>query len=884
MKKHNLRLNLPIYLATFIFAFCMVYQPALGQEEEAQTEMANQEEEVVIVTGTRRQDRTNVTSLSPIDVIDGDEFSSIGATEMDDLLRATVPSYQVNQHPIDDAGTLVRPATLRGLAPDQTLILVNGIRRHRSGVITFISDALTPGSQGVDLTPIPGMALNRVEVLRDGASAQYGSDAIAGVINFMLKEDRSGGAIELRTGQTFEGDGSINRLSANKGLPLGDSGYLNITAEYVTQGETQRNVERNDVSALIAKREAVGANTSGLGSSTQIWGQPIVHDSTNLFFNAGIEISPNTEAYAFGNWAQREVEGGFYFRNPDTRNGVFASGGVRLVGAITQEAYDTDACAQYRQAPASASADAAVIQADFDNLAALAADPNCFSFNELFPNGFTPRFGGNITDNSIAIGLRGEMQENLTYDISYYNGTNLNEFFIFNTVNAARGPDQPANYHHRPGDYRQSESSLHADFVAQAEPNFMENPLSIGFGLEWRRETFEVTAGNPYSWSAPDPGNRTTIENLLLQQGFTPASNGFSGFSPSQEGEWSRDNTSAYVDFEADFQDEWSGGLAFRFENYEDFGSNTQFKISAGKVFSPEISWRMTVSTGFRAPTPGQSNVRNVSTEYNATLRDLVETGLIPPTDPISVLKGGLPLEPEKSVNYSTGLSINDASGRVSSIDVFYVTVEDRITSSAGFSLTEEEVQTLLNQGVAGVTAGSVLRYFTNAWGTSTRGLEIVNSGAIDIPFLADGYSDLTIAASYVDTSVTDRDTGVISDRRAHNIENIQPRTRAVATFSHNRSNWRYMVRGSYWGAWAALDSGVPFPDDYSARFLTDLEVGYSLEEMNADLVLGFSNIFDQVPNEHPRGVTDSGQLYHEHSPFGGNGAMVYGRVVFTMD
>lgn len=866
-------------IVAFAFGICT---PVVNAQDE-DVEMSDQEEEVLIVTGTRRDDRTNVSSLAPIDVIVGSEFAANSALEMDDLLRSSVPSYQVNWHPIDDAATLVRPATLRGLAPDQTLILVNGIRRHRSGVITFISDALTPGSQGVDLTPIPSLALQRVEVLRDGASAQYGSDAIAGVINFILKEDNSGGSFEARTGQAFEGDGLINRFAGNVGLGFGDTGFVNITAEYYTQDETRRNVERNDVTALIAKRDAVGASTTGLGADTQIWGQPIIHESTNVFVNAGVEISPNASAYAFGNIGQREVEGGFYFRNPDTRNGVFASGGVRLVGAITQEAFDSDACAQYRVAPASASASTEAIQADFDNLAALAADPACFSFNAMFPNGFTPRFGANIFDNSLAVGIKGEYNDNLTYDVSYYNGRNLNEFFIFNTVNAARGPDQPPNHHHRPGDYMQTENSIHADFVMETAPTFIDAPLFIAFGAEWRRETFEVTAGNPYSWSAPNPNDRTAIENLLLQQGFTPASNGFSGFSPTQEGEWSRDNISLYIDFESDFTEDWSGGLALRYEDYEDFGTNTQFKVSLGNAISEDVAWRTTVSTGFRAPTPGQSNVRNVSTEYNAALRDLIETGLIPPTDPISMLKGGLPLEPERSINFSTGLTLGSVGGRVSSIDAFYIKLSDRIGSSGAFSLTEAEVTQLLNQGIAGVTAGSVLRYYTNAWGTRTRGIEIVNSGPLTLPFL-DGYTDLTIAASYVDTVVSKRDPDVVSDRRVYNIQNAQPKSRAVGTINHYMGPWRFLVRGSYWGAWSILDSGREFGDDYSARFLTDFEVAYNFEESNLEVVFGVHNVFDQVPNEHPRGVSDSGQLYHEYAPFGGNGGLVYGRVVYSMN
>ena len=880
-------------LTSVLVAGSMASAPlVVAQEEDEEEAVVAQADEVLIVTGTRRDDRTNVSALSPIDVISADELLTHLGGEMDDLLRATVPSYQVNWHPIDDAATLTRPATLRGLAPDQTLVLVNNVRRHRSGVITFISDALTPGSQGVDLSPIPTMALKQVEVLRDGAAAQYGSDAIAGVINFRLKDANNGGAFEVRTSQTLEGDGQQTRISGNIGLPLTDAGFLNLTGEYSTQDETRRNVERNDVSALIAKRNVVNASTEGLGPDTQIWGQPIIEPAISLFANSGIEISDTMSVYAFGNYAEREVDGGFYFRNPDTRNGVFASGGRRLVGAVTQEALDTNACEQYRLAPAPGPADPdnptdaeiAAIQADFANLAAIAADPACFSHNAAFPNGFTPRFGGTITDHSIAVGVKGEFSPSLTYDVSLYQGANTNEFKIM-SVNSARGPGQPPNGEFRPGDYIQSETSLNADFVAESNPTFIDAPLFIAFGAEWRRETFEINAGDPFSWSHPEDSRRTEYEQLLLQQGFTPASNGFSGFSPTSEGIWDRDNTSLYIDFESDFAPDWSGGLAVRYENYEDFGTNTQFKVSLGKAITEAVSWRMTVSTGFRAPTPGQSNVRNVSTEYDTEVRDLIETGLIPPTNPISVLRGGEALQPEQSVNFSTGLSFGGGGSRVSSVDYFYIQLSDRITTSGRFSLTQEEVDTLLNQGLAGVTTGGVLRYYTNAWATSTTGIEYVNSGPIDIPFLQEGATDLTIAASYVSTRVADIERAVIDARREFNIENIQPKTRATATVTHNQGPWRFLVRGSYWGAWSALDSGQRFADDYAARFLTDVEVGYTLQQAsNVELVVGAANIFDTFPTEHPRGVTDSGQLYHEHDPIGGNGTVLYGRVVYRLN
>lgn len=855
------------------------------------------------MTGTRRADRTVTESLSPIDVISSADLEKQGYSEMDDLLRTNVPSYQVNSHPIDDAGTLVRPAKLRGLAPDQTLILVNGQRRHRSSVINFISDGLTQGVQGPDLSAIPSAAVSRVEVLRDGAAAQYGSDAIAGVINFILKEDPSGGSLEASYGATQESDGETFQFKANLGLPLTDDGFVNITAEYLQQDETIRSVLRDDVEALIAKRELVGADTSGLSDQTQIWGGPIIHDSLNLLVNAGVQLSPIARLYAFASTSEREVEGGFYYRNPDTRNGVFRSGTgqPRLVGALNEAAWLSGSCAQYRQYAASASDGAAAVQADLDNLAALAADPNCYSRNAEYPNGFTPRFGGNMSDYTFAGGIEGEFNSGWRYDLSVYQGENEADFFIFNTVNSARGPDQPANAFFDPGTYVQSESSVQADFAYMLDAGFLNEPLHVAFGAEWREETFEVKAGDMYSIGAgnsktcgerltalgdgmtPQRTSACTTEELLNLAGFTPASNGFSGFSPQVAGEWSRANSSIYVDAETDLSDAFSLGAAVRFEDYDDFGSTTNGKLAARLTLSDTVALRGTIQTGFRAPTPGQSNVSNVSTVYNASVRDLVEQGLTPPTDPVAMFYGGQPLGPEESTNYTFGINWTADFGLNLTLDVFRIEVEDRLAPSREFSLTQADVDELDRLGIAGVTEGSTLTYYTNSWETETTGLEVVASWSMGLG-LPGGDTDFTLASSFIETEVVGFDAGTLDERRVFNIENLLPKTRTVVTANHYFGNWRFTGRMSYWGAWKAQDQGVvdaqgnPMPDEYGGEALFDLELAYSLDNGLTVLLAG-QNLFDAYPDMHPRGRTDSGQGYHEHSPFGFNGGYWYLRM-----
>ena len=886
--------SVPFLFSTFLFA-----GSAAAQEDESAQAGSSAVIEEIVVTGTRRADRTVTESLSPIDVVSNQELEKQGFTEMDDLLRTNVPSFQVNSHPIDDAGTLVRPAKLRGLAPDQTLILVNGQRRHRSAVINFISDGLTQGVQGPDLSAIPVSALDRVEVLRDGAAAQYGSDAIAGVINFILKEDASGGSLEASYGATTESDGETRQLKANFGLPLTDDGFINVTAEYLQQDESIRSVLRTDVAELIEKRELVGIDTAGLDDQTQIWGSPIIHDFVSIFVNSGLELNPFAKLYAFGNYAEREVEGGFYFRNPDTRNGVFRSGPgePRLVGALNESAYLEDACAAYRMLATSASDGPAAVQADFDNLAALAADPNCFSHNASFPNGFTPRFGGTVNDYSIAFGVEGEFKSELRYDLSAYYGQNEADFFIFNTVNSARGPDQPDRAYFDPGVYTQSETNFQANLAYMFDAGFLNEPLHFAFGAEWREETFEVQAGDTYSvgsgnsktcgerltaLEAGETPPRTatcTTEELLNLAGFTPASNGFSGFSPQVAGEWSRNNISVYVDLETDLTDAFSLGAAVRYEDYEDFGGTTNGKLAARLRVSDSVSLRGTIQTGFRAPTPGQSNVSNVSTVYSAAVRDLVETGLTPPTDPVAMFYGGLPLGPEESTNYTFGINWTSDFGLAVTLDGFVIQVDDRLAPSSEFELTQSDVDELDRQGVAGVTEGSTLTYYTNSWETETMGVELVASWSAELG-IPGGDTDFTLAASFIETEVVGFDPGTLDERRVFNIENLLPKARSVLTANHYYNNLRFTGRISYWGAWKAQDSGVPMPDNYDGNVLFDLEAAYAFDS-GLTLVLGGQNVFDAYPDKHPRGASDSGQGYHEHSPFGFNGATWYMRARF---
>ncbi len=386
----------------------------------------------LVVVGSRTRPRTVTESMVPVDVIPVGEIAQQAETNIDFLLRTVVPSYNVNMQPISDAATITRPANLRGLAADHTLVLLNGKRRHRGAVITWLGGGLSDGAQGPDIGSIPGIALWQVEVLRDGASAQYGSDAIAGVLNFVLKDDRSGGAVEVKQGRFYEGDGNMLSVAGNFGVPLGESGFANFTVEYGNQDPTDRAIQRADAAALIA-----AGNYAVREPTAQIWGSPKVTDDLKVWLNMGNTFGDDEHAYAFGNIGSKEVDGGFFFRNPNTRGGVFSGdGGSTLLIGDVLDAMDgvLDGSAGcpvvniVNNVP-----DPVALKQVFD-------DPNCFSFQEMFPGGFTPQFGGDVFDASVVAGLRGRSDGGLVWDASNELWSELRRFLHLQHGQRGAGP------------------------------------------------------------------------------------------------------------------------------------------------------------------------------------------------------------------------------------------------------------------------------------------------------------------------------------------------------------------------------------------------------------------------------------------------------------
>ncbi|MED6324544.1 MAG: TonB-dependent receptor, partial [Pseudomonadota bacterium] len=737
----------------------------------------------------------------------------------------------------------------------------NGKRRHRSAVITFLGGGLSDGAQGPDISVIPAAALKQVEVLRDGAAAQYGSDAIAGVINFVLNDASEGGSFEARYGSFYEGDGDMIQMSGNVGLPLSDKGFINLSAEYRTADDTSRSVQRADAAALIA------AGNTFVADPAQIWGSPEIKHDIKLFANAGIELSATSEAYMFGNYAEREVEGGFYYRNPHNRGGVNDGGTnddgeqLLLVGDLTGDM------------SGNCPTDIVVGDNVLENpryINEVQNNPDCWAFNEMLPGGFTPRFGGTVTDMSLVFGTKGELDHDITYDVSLNLGQNEVDFAISNTINPSLGPETPTEF--SPGRYTQSEQTLDIDFTKPFDVGLYE-PLFVATGFQYRNESYESFAGDTASYEI----------GPLATQGFGIGSNGFPGLAANSQGRVSRNNIALYIDAEAYITENFMLAGALRYEDFSDFGDTTKGKIAFRWQALENIAFRGAFSTGFKAPTLGQSNVRNVTTAFG-TGGELIDRATLPPTDPVSQLKGGEQLTPEESESITFGVVADFDNGLFITADYYNIELTDRISTASGIALTEEDIATLLEQGINDASSFSEISFFTNDFDTTTEGVDVVANYSMD---MMGGETKFSLAYNWTSTEV-DRASDNISDFRIRMLEDNLPAVRYSATANHTNGDWRFLARMNYYGSIFEdhLDSALPI-DKVGSEITFDFEVAYNFTE-EFTVTVGAKNAFDEYPDENNTdagGITYAqiaGSAYPTTSPIGINGGFYYLRGVYT--
>ena len=846
--------------------------PEAAAEEKAEMDTVYTLEEIVVV-GSRHAPRSVKESAAPVDVLNAEELRTQAAVDMNDILRTLAPAYNIQRHGIDDEATLVRPATFRGLPPDNLLVLVNGKRRHRSGVIALLGSSLNTGSQGPDLSVIPTIAIEQMELLRDGAAAQYGSDAIAGVLNLRLRQASQSVLVEMRGGQYSEGDGRLVQAAANVGLPLTQDGFLNLSLEYRQLDPTIRSGTRADAETLSARGYPVK-------DPAQIWGSPDVDGVWNTFFNAGVDLGAGAEAYGFGGWAKRRTEGGFFFRAPGTssaRSSVFRIGSERAVADLDLED-DIDP----------STVDVPSLDAPFDEVQAFIDQyrGKLFLFNERFPGGFTPRFGANIRDLSLVAGLRGQRESGLKWDASVSAARSDIEFFIFNTINASLGPDTPTSF--RPRDYSQTEVAANLDFSNSVELGSLASPLDIAWGAEWRQETFESVAGDEASY----------VLGPYAKQGFSSGSNGYQGLDPRNAGTWDRPNFALYLDTQADVAAPLQLGVAVRYEDfYKDFGNTLNGKLSALWRASDRVTLRSTASTGFRAPSPGQAHFTAVTTSFSG-IGGLTEQGQVPPTHPIAAALGGVALTEEKSVGFSVGTAVELTDELDLTLDYFDISIKDRISLTGNIKITEEIARLIQEtEALQGVSVLQEIKFFSNDFDTGTRGIDLVLSwrrawnsqswSTVDWAYnwtttSLDDFSQVLRVTEFLGTSLAEPiDVSLLTPRRQVELEQMNPEHRLVVTARHQLGSWNAMLRPSYFSAWKACrfqDNSCGDLDDFDGGGVVDAEVGYAINERYR-LGLGVQNILDSVPDAAPEETAGQGNLRPASTPWDYNGTFWYTRL-----
>ncbi len=779
----------------------------------------------VFVTGTRAAGRTSMKSPVPIDGFDDLSLRRQGNGDLTETLKNQVPSF--NATPLTgDGAAFVRPTSMRGLPPDNILVMTNSKRRHRSALISHFGAAMNVGAQGVDVGMIPSIAIKKLEVLRDGAAAQYGSDAIAGVMNFILKDNSSGYQVHVTGGKWMEapngrGGETDVTLAANVGLPLTDNGFVNLSFEYADRPELSRGNQHASASDGYKGWDANDPDQSVDDWQTAMnWGRPISSGFKSVW-NAGLKISDNVSAYSFGNYGDTFGEYSFFLR---------AAG---KSGALTAIPLDP-------------------------------TDPSKgdFSWGDTYPLGFTPRLEGHGNDFSSVVGIKGDDLFGLGYDFSASYGSNHIRYYLKNTLNLSWGPYSPHNFDI--GDLEQAETNLNADFTYS-----VSDAINLAFGAEWREESYTMFQGQKESWMA---GPWATVHTLtydsagtgnMVNYGYTApgsAANGMPGTSPDAAGIFDRTNTAFYADVEYAMGDALLLQFAARSENFSDFGSTSNIKVAGRYSLGDLVTLRGGYSTGFRAPTPGQSNYTGIVTSFDGVTGTQVQEGTVKPTDELAVLYGGKELGPENAVNTSFGFTSSPIENLNLTFDMYQIDIEGKILKSRSISVDDPNF--------------SELAFYTNALDTKTSGYDLVATYRM-------GNTNFGLAMNHNETEVVKQNQvngqDPVSEGNVQNLEENLPKDRITATVTQDFGDaLSLMVRLNHFGESIDERSDKDVIDPVS---FIDVELSYAVSN-NLNVVFGANNVTNAYPNEIETRASQ-GMPYPRRSPLGYHGGMTYIRLMY---
>jgi iron complex outermembrane receptor protein len=838
---------------------------AAAAENAAPSEAATELGEV-IVTGTRRTDRTAAESSAPIDILSGSELAAQPTGNMLDTLSNLVPSFIVGQNSISDASSLVRSPSLRGLPGDEMLVMLNGKRMNRSALVQVYQGGETElafGSQGPDLASIPSIAVKSLEILRDGASAQYGSDAIAGVLNYQFKTDSTGAEINGRWGEYFPKDyardGGDGQIALNVGLPLGSQGFADFSMELAKNEQTVRNPTRPSAVAFAATYPNLAPELPHYPGPVQQWGTP-PSKSVKTFLNTGVRLDNNDEIYFFMNWAEIYTNESFNYRLPKT---VTYQGTTYANHPAFNNIYLDPCTAAYTGCPAGG-----WIQ-----------DANTFNFDSVYPAGFTPRFYGKVEQFFGAVGYKGVNRWGMNFDISGSTATNSLALSLQDSINPSLGPLSPTSFYD--GKFEQGESNFNVDVSYPWAVSWLPKPISLAGGLEYRVENYRQLLGDAASYAAGPYASQqlySCVATVCAPSGSasqSTASNGYGGISAPVDA--SQASYAGYVDIEADVTSALTLGVAGRVENYASFGTTELGKFQVRFKATDWLALRGTASNGFHAPTPGQSNVETLSTTFIPGTTTQVQIGTYPVTSEIAKYYGAVALKPEKSTNFSAGLVFTPMQDLLVTLDGYSIAVKDRIGISQTFNVTQADINKLA--ALAYVGAGGTVQYFTNGFDTKTKGVDLVGTYAFHI---GDGRLDTSLAYNYNKTDVTKYNPNVISQARIIDIQHYAPNTRVNLGAKYSLGPFHAALQENYYGTYRDQND---YPGQlFSAKFTTDIDFSYNLWE-NVTAGIGGKNIFNAMPdvvegvNPLTGGLGDGERYPRTGGPFGFNGAFWYAHI-----
>lgn len=778
-----------------------------------------QEIEEVFVLGSRAPGRTAADLPVPVDNLTAEAMEATGQTEVGRMLQALAPSFNFSSSSISDGTDALRPATLRGLGPDQTLVLVNGKRRHQASLI-HINTSVGRGTAGTDMNAIPASSIKRIEVLRDGAAAQYGSDAIAGVINIVLEDEVEAGHLSISQGQYSEGDGATTNVDISNGFALGNSGYLNASFNY---------------------RDRENTNRAGLHGSCQFPGCTDLDNDGILEPGDPREVTAPRQTFRIGDADSEQIA--------FTLNSGMDLGQGELYGFITYSSRENQSGAFFRH-NGNTGGNAPLADGD-----------------ATIPDGFLPKINSDIRDTSMNVGYRVDFDNDSSLDISYTTGENVIDYRTSDSLNSSFANQQRYSTTLTSGEIRSSVpreadayglelelTTVNLDFTKAYDQFF------FAAGAELRTDEYRIVPGEEYAYRDYDTENGVSLYADDRSGGIQ----GFPGIGPQSSVDENRDVFSVYLDSEYEF-DNLTLNAAVRFDEYDGFGDTTNYKLAGNFAATDTFSLRGAISTGFRAPSMQQLYFNNVSTQFVADgLGGLIaqEVGTFR-NDSVLAQAIGIPeLKEEESTNYSFGI-ITELGGIDLTVDYYSIDIKDRIVISnrLGTGLSATLDAALLS---AGAGAG---QFFLNGADTETTGVDIV--GTYSGAEILGGMADFTLAANFTSTEVTDLFTPqgsgletlstdtVFSSQDISIIEEWQPEDRISLSSMYTRDQWTANLAFNRYGAYTVSDGGT---QTYGAKILTDLRVVYDFENGMKVNFTG-NNIFDVTPDENTIGNSRTGAI-----------------------